>query len=112
MKGPRSPFQLKRSTPIVESDLLQAQGLLSPIPDVGRRTVSLLEQSGPLPAPPMPKEFARETQSWNCKSSLMSPPYPNVQVVPSNELTHQLVDLLQINQCTHFELIKAMQYYI
>ncbi|KIK54207.1 hypothetical protein GYMLUDRAFT_249664 [Collybiopsis luxurians FD-317 M1] len=112
LRGPRSPFNLKRSTPIVESDAIQAQGLLSPIPDISRRTVSSLEQSSPLPAPPTTEEFVKETQSWNHESSLMSPPYPNVRIVPSTELTHQLVDLLQINQCTRFELIKAMQYYI
>src|ERR1700761_5673062 len=112
LRGPQSPFNLKQSTPIVESDAIQAQGLLSQIPDIGRRTVSSLEQSSPLPAPPMTEEFVRETQNWNCESSLMSPPYQNVCVVPSTELTHQLVNLLQINQCTCFELIKAMQYYI
>ncbi|KIK50835.1 hypothetical protein GYMLUDRAFT_252635 [Collybiopsis luxurians FD-317 M1] len=112
LRGPQSPFNLKRSTPIVESDAIQAQGLLSPIPDISRRTVSSLEQSSLLPAPPTTEEFMKETQSWNRESSLMSPPYPNVRVVPSTELTHQLVDLLQINQCTHFELIKAMRYYI
>src|SRR6201996_2751630 len=112
LRGPRSPFNLKQSTPIVESDAIQAQGLLSPIPDISRKTVSSLEQSSPLPAPPMTEEFVKETQSWNRESSLMSPPYPNVCVVPSTELTHQLVDLLQINQCTRFKLIKAMRYYI
>src|ERR1700761_2048241 len=112
LRGPQSLFNLKQSTLIVESDTIQAQGLLNPIPNISRRTVSLLEQSNPLPAPPMTEEFMKETQNWNCKSSLMSPPYQNVCVVPLTKLTHQLVDLLQINQCTCFELIKAMQYYI
>ena len=110
-RGPGSPFVLKPSTPMV-GVLTQAQGLLILIPDVSCRTVSLLEQSSPLPAPVLADNFVRETRDWNYKSSLMSPPYSNVQVAPSTELTHQLVDLLQLNQCTHFKLIKAMQYYI
>ena len=42
----------------------------------------------------------------------MSPPYLKDCVIPPTKLTHQLVDLLKINQCTRFELKQAMRHYI
>ena len=112
LKGPQSPFTLKRSTRTVESESVQAQGLLNTIPNIGKRTVSSRERSSPLPASPTTDEFTRETRNWNHESSLMSPPYLKDRVVPPTKLTHQLVDLLKINQCTRFELKQAMRHYI
>ena len=60
-RGPRSPFVLKPFTPIVGGVSTQAQGLLSPIPDVSCRTVSSLEQSSLLPALVSVDNFVRET---------------------------------------------------
>ena len=99
-RGPRSAFVLKPSMPIVGGVSTQAQGLLSLILDVSCWTVSSLEQSNLLPAPVSADNFVRETWDWNCKSSLMSPPYSTILVTLSMELTHQLIDLLQLNQCT------------
>ena len=49
---------------------------------------------------------------WERGRSLLSPPYGNVKVEPTTELSHRLRDLMSIKKCTKYKLAKVMRYYI
>ena len=58
------------------------------------------------------RTFQEDIRVWGREQSLLSPPYRNMKVEPSTELSLRLRDLMAIGKCTKYELEKAMRYYV
>ena len=102
----RNPMSFPPNTPTVAEDNREGRGEFCVLPRISQEEVPQEIMA------PQPRSHNTNPYGWEHGKSLLSPPYSLSKLEPNTETSFRLVDLMTMGQCTKYELMSVMRYYL